>query len=128
MSESSGGGLTGYIQHHLTHNQAVHGAPADPSNFNWDSWAVALTLGAPARAEEDVCALAPPLTLRLPAGLKAQEAAYRAEVEQAVRKVVSRFADWGYPVCAEDLIDQVVVFDDMALARQALAPHDVAEG
>lgn len=45
MSESSGGGLTGYIQHHLTHNQAVHGAPADPSNFNWDSWAVALALG-----------------------------------------------------------------------------------
>ncbi len=45
MSESSGGGLTGYIQHHLTHNQAVHGAPADPSNFNWDSWGVALALG-----------------------------------------------------------------------------------
>jgi len=45
VSESSGGGLTGYIQHHLTHNQAVHGAPADPSNFNWDSWAVALALG-----------------------------------------------------------------------------------
>jgi F-type H+-transporting ATPase subunit a len=37
--------LTGYIQHHLTHNQAVHGAPADPSNFNWDSWGVALALG-----------------------------------------------------------------------------------
>ena len=45
MSESSGGGLTGYIQHHLTHNQAVPGAPADPSNFNWDSWGVALALG-----------------------------------------------------------------------------------
>ena len=45
MSESSGGGLTGYIQHHLTHNQAVHGAPADPSNFNLDSWGVALALG-----------------------------------------------------------------------------------
>jgi F-type H+-transporting ATPase subunit a len=45
VSESSGGGLTGYIQHHLTHNQAVHGAPADPSNFNWDSWGVALALG-----------------------------------------------------------------------------------
>lgn len=41
----SGGGLTEYIQHHLTHNQLNHEAPAALSNFNWDSWGVALGLG-----------------------------------------------------------------------------------
>ncbi|MBO9716460.1 MAG: F0F1 ATP synthase subunit A [Pseudoxanthomonas sp.] len=41
MSEptSSGGGLTEYIQHHLTHNQVLD------HSFNFDSWSVALGLG-----------------------------------------------------------------------------------
>ena len=41
----SGGGLTEYIQHHLTHNQMIPGQPMNPANFNWDSWGVALGLG-----------------------------------------------------------------------------------
>lgn len=42
MSESSSaGGLTEYIQHHLTHNAG----PALGGQFNFDSWAVALVLG-----------------------------------------------------------------------------------
>lgn len=38
---SSGGGLTEYIQHHLTHNTGK----LFSMDFNWDSWGVALGLG-----------------------------------------------------------------------------------
>jgi F-type H+-transporting ATPase subunit a len=41
VSESSAGGLTEYIQHHLTHNSG----PLIGGQFNFDSWAVALGLG-----------------------------------------------------------------------------------
>jgi len=37
----SGGGLTEYIQHHLTHNTGLVGG----ANFHWDTWAVSLGLG-----------------------------------------------------------------------------------
>lgn len=37
----SGGGLTEYIQHHLTHGTTLVGG----SNFHWDTWAVSLGLG-----------------------------------------------------------------------------------
>jgi F-type H+-transporting ATPase subunit a len=40
-AESSSGGLSEYIQHHLTHNTGlVLGGP-----FHWDSWLVSLSLG-----------------------------------------------------------------------------------
>ena len=37
----SGGGLTEYIQHHLTHGTTLVGG----SGFHWDTWAVSLGLG-----------------------------------------------------------------------------------
>ena len=41
-SESTTGGLAGYIQHHLTHNSGM----VPGGNFHWDSWLVSLALGA----------------------------------------------------------------------------------
>jgi F-type H+-transporting ATPase subunit a len=40
-AESSQGGLTEYIQHHLTHNTGL----VLGGNFHWDSWLVSLGLG-----------------------------------------------------------------------------------
>jgi len=37
----SGGGLTEYIQHHLTHNMTLVGG----ASFHWDSWFVSMGLG-----------------------------------------------------------------------------------
>jgi F-type H+-transporting ATPase subunit a len=40
-AEKASGGLTEYIQHHLTHNTGLVGGSA----FHWDSWLVSLGLG-----------------------------------------------------------------------------------
>ena len=40
-AEKASGGLTEYIQHHLTHNIGLVGG----ANFHWDSFLVALSLG-----------------------------------------------------------------------------------
>jgi F-type H+-transporting ATPase subunit a len=41
-AESNQGGLTGYIEHHLTHNTGM----VFGGNFHWDSWLVSLAVGA----------------------------------------------------------------------------------
>ena len=40
-AESSQGGQTEYIEHHLTHNSTMLGG----GSFHWDSWFIALGLG-----------------------------------------------------------------------------------